>query len=331
MFVAVHSTQRPSGCLHAGAAGEVQFASVVQPSVHACVTVLHLPFRPPHCESFTHSTHMDPGTKQTGFPPLHAVQLAALHSTHVPEKLPTVRHAGLASVGHVYVAFDARSPVQPTHVPAALQIGVLPEHCASLVHWTHVWVVAWQAGVAPLQSSRLPVVHCTHLPTSGPDLTQAGAEGDVHWCGVPVSRSPSHGTHVPPEQIGVEPEQWLFDRHSTHVLLVRLHFGTVPPHCPSDRHATQRCDAVLQCGVGSVQFVSSLQPVVHVWESVLQIAFVPVHCASLVHSTHVLVPVSHAGRAAGQCEVFVALHVTHEPPTQAGLSLERHANVALLP
>jgi hypothetical protein len=41
-------------------------------------------------------------------------------------------------------------PTHATHWPAGEQNGVRPLHCASMVHWTHLWVVVLQVWV-PVQ------------------------------------------------------------------------------------------------------------------------------------------------------------------------------------
>jgi hypothetical protein len=329
VFVAVHWTQKPSGSLHAGSGAE-QFASLVQPTVQTWVTVLHLPFAPVHCESFTHSTQVDVATSQTGVPSVHAVAFVASHCTQLPAKLPEPRHAGLATVGHVALPFAPRSPSHATQVPAALQIGLLPEHCALLEHCTHMCVVELHAGVAPLHSSRSVLVQGTHLPASAPAFTHAGLAADAHAWAVPELRSPSHATQLPPEQIGVAPEQLLLSRHWTHALVVRLHLGAPPLHCASERQATQTLVAVLQCAVGSAQFASSVQPSVHVCAAVLHTPLAPVQSVLLLHWTHWFVVVLQAGSPPGQADVFVALHATQAPATQAGMSLCLQANVAPL-
>jgi len=45
--------------------------------------------------------------------------------------------------------------LQATQVPAPLQIGVVPEHCVLVVHWTHICVVGLQAGTAELKGTVL--------------------------------------------------------------------------------------------------------------------------------------------------------------------------------
>src|SRR6185369_958443 len=100
------------------------------------------------------------------------------------------------------------SPSQAMQVPAALQIGVLPEHSALDAHCTQVWLVSLHAAVGAMQSTWSSVVHCTHLPASTPTVTQAGFVVSLHALGEPEPRLPSHATHAPPAlQIGVFPPQ----------------------------------------------------------------------------------------------------------------------------
>jgi hypothetical protein len=159
--------------LHAGAP-VVQLASVVQPSVHVCFVVSHTPFGPVHSELVVHCTHWLDARSQTGVPPVQAVAFDAEHCTHLPAFATPMTHAGAAAVAHAAVAPDPRSPLHGTHVPAALQIGVVPEHSAFDAHCTQVWLVSLQAGFAPTQSTLSAFVHSTHLPVSAPSPTHAG-------------------------------------------------------------------------------------------------------------------------------------------------------------
>lgn len=136
---AMHSTQMPSGNLQTGSdAG--QFALEVQPTVHSCCVTLHLPFRPEQFASELHSTQTSASlvTLQTGLPGVHAETFDARHSTHSPVLAPVLTQAGLACVEQAPAVPAPRSPSHATHVPAALQIGVAPEHCALVAHCTQV-------------------------------------------------------------------------------------------------------------------------------------------------------------------------------------------------
>jgi hypothetical protein len=136
VFVAVHCTQKFSGVLQAGAA-IVQFASVVQPSVQMFFCVLQIPFGPVHCAFVTHCTHSFATTLQTGSADVQADRFGAEHSTQLPDFAPTVRHAGLSALVHAAGVPEPRSPLHAMQVPAALQMGVLPEHCELFAHCTH--------------------------------------------------------------------------------------------------------------------------------------------------------------------------------------------------
>jgi hypothetical protein len=100
MFVIVHCTQMSSGVLQAGAA-LVQFASLVQPSVHVCAVVLQTPFVPVQSMLTLHWTHVSTFvsavTSQTGVAPVHAILFVASHCAHAPAFVPAVRHAGSAA------------------------------------------------------------------------------------------------------------------------------------------------------------------------------------------------------------------------------------------
>ena len=191
---------------------------------------MHTPFGPVHCVSSLHWTHVLSGTSQTGVPALHAETFVAEHCVHVPAFAPAVTHAGAAAVEQAAVAPEPRSPLHPMQVPAALQVGVAPEHSALEPHCTQEWLVSLQTGVAPVQSTLSVLVHCTHVPAPAPAVTQAGAVVDEHACGVPELRSPSHATQTPAEQIGVVPEHAASVRHATHVFVVVLQVGVAPPH-----------------------------------------------------------------------------------------------------
>jgi hypothetical protein len=69
---------------------------------------------------------------------VQADEFVAEHSTHDPELVPFVRHAGSLTVVQAAVVPEPRSPSHGTHVPAELQIGVAPEHWAFVVHSTHL-------------------------------------------------------------------------------------------------------------------------------------------------------------------------------------------------
>jgi hypothetical protein len=142
------TTQKPAGSLQTGSP-LVQFASVVQPSVQVLVFVLHTPFGPVHCVLFTHWTHSLAAVSQTGVEPVHAELSEAEHSTHWPDLVPDVMHAGSTAVKHAWLAPEPRLPLQFTHRPfGTSQTGLAPEHCAFVVHSTQVLVFGLHA-VAP--------------------------------------------------------------------------------------------------------------------------------------------------------------------------------------
>jgi hypothetical protein len=141
----------------------VQFASLVQPSVQVLVVVLQTPFTPVHWALLVHWTQSLLGTSHTGVLSLHAAEFESEHSTQAPELEPVVRHAGAVTVGQAALAAVPWSPLHATHVPDPLQIGVRPEHCALLLHWTHVKLVVLHAGVVvPWHCVVFVLVHWTH-------------------------------------------------------------------------------------------------------------------------------------------------------------------------
>lgn len=95
---------------------------------------MHTPFGPVHCVLSLHWTHLLSGTSQTGVPAVHAVPFVAVHCVHVPAFAPALTHAGAAVVAQAAVAAEPKSPLHAMQVPAALQIGVVPEHSALEPH-----------------------------------------------------------------------------------------------------------------------------------------------------------------------------------------------------
>jgi hypothetical protein len=208
---------------------------------------------------------------------------------------------------------EPRSPSHATHVPAALQIGVVPEHCAFVVHCTHVWVVSLHAGFGGTQRIGSAVVHCTQLPVSAPALTHAGFVVVGHASPAPEPLSPLHGTHLPVSQTGVVPEHCELLLQATHWFVVVLQNGVAPPQSPSPKHCTHCMVASLQRGVGTEQFASVAHPAVHVLLTGSQMPSGPKQSGLVRHWTHRFVDVLHTGSAAGQAVWFVALHSTHAP------------------
>jgi hypothetical protein len=206
-------------------------------------------------------------------------------------------------------------------VPAALQIGVVPEHCAFVVHCTHVWLVSLHAGFGGMQRTGSAVVHCTHLPMSGPAFTHAGFAIVGHASLAPEPLSPLQGTHAPESQTGVAPEHCELLMQPTHWFVVVLQNGVAPPQSPSAKHCTHCMVATLQRGVGTVQLSSVAQPAVHVLLAVSQMPSAPWQSGFVRHWTHRFVDVLHTGFAAGHAVMFVALHSTQAPvPMHAGSS-----------
>jgi hypothetical protein len=76
------------------------------------------------------------------------------------------------SLHHCEEALQSASVLQPgMQVPVVvLQIGVVPEHWAEVVHWTQVLVVMLQMGVAPEHCAS--ITHCSQRPMLGPEVAQ---------------------------------------------------------------------------------------------------------------------------------------------------------------
>ena len=98
-----------------------------------------------------------------------------------------------------------------------LQTGVVPPHCASDTHGTHVPVPVKQTGVAPPHADALVAEHSPHAP----DPWQAGVAP-------PHSPSPAQARQA---------------------CVVVLQTGVVPLHCAFDTHGTHVADGVKQTGV----------------------------------------------------------------------------------
>jgi hypothetical protein len=230
---AVQATQRPSGSSQTGCEPE-QFASLVQPTVHVCEVVLHRPFAPVHWVLSRQATQTWAVSSQTGAAPTHSVGSAVVHWTQRPASAPVLTQAGALVARHAAGEPVPRSPSQATQLPAALQIGVAPEHCALELHWTHLFVVALHAGLGETHASVSAAVHSTHMPAPGPVVRQAGAVGWVQAWIAFEPRLPLQPTQTPLWQNGV-----------------------VPEHCASMMHSTQVWVAPLQTGVGWLQVVKS--------------------------------------------------------------------------
>ena len=91
-----------------------------------CVAVLHTGVVPLHCAFDTHGTQVAVATSQAGVAPLQRVLFVAEQMPHAPLDW----HAGVAPP-------QSLSPPQARQVcVAALQIGVVPPHCAFDTHGT---------------------------------------------------------------------------------------------------------------------------------------------------------------------------------------------------
>ena len=101
-------------------------------------------------------------------------------------------------------------------------------------------------------------------------------------------------------QMGVLPEQLVFVRHCTHLLLVVLQSAVVPVHWVLFEavHWTQAPLAAQAERAGSLKALQSPSPV-QAWHLLLlpQTGVAPLQLAAEVHWTQVLVAVSHTGVA----------------------------------
>lgn len=70
--------------------------------------------------------------------------------------------------------------MQAVHAPPA-HIGVAAGQVAPVKHWTHLFVVASQSGVAPEQVELS--THCTHAPVVA-HAARDGSARVVHWADV---------------------------------------------------------------------------------------------------------------------------------------------------
>lgn len=238
-------------------------------------------------------------------------------------------HAGKAAVAQAALAPEPRSPLQGTQVPAALQIGLAPEHCAFETHSTHVLVTGSQALVGATQLPLLVGEHGAQLPAFGPLVRHAGRSAVRHAWVAPLPKSPLQGTHVPPSQLGFEAGHWPSVTHSTQVFVVVLHCGLAPPQSLKSRHSTHVAAVTLQRGVGDVQFASEAQPGPQVFVERLQRPLAPAHSPFERHWTQSWVASLQTGSPGVHAVTLVpnapSLHSKHEPETQAGRSAPGHA------
>jgi hypothetical protein len=158
-----------------------------------------------------------------------------------------------ASVVH-RVQDPAAAPVPMMHAGSA---AFLVMHCASLAQAAHAWVATLQMGVVPEQLAS--VVHMTHEPAPAPvPVMHAGAVVLlVRHC---ASLAQAAQTCVEVLQMGVVPVQLASTVHWTHVPAPApvpvMHTGAVVllvMHCASVAQVVQTCVEVLQMGVAPGQ------------------------------------------------------------------------------
>lgn len=162
-----------------------------------------------------------------------------------------------------------------------LQMGVLPEHVPSSVHWTQAPVAEHAGRVASVAAH---------------------------------SAAPAHATQAcfDDEQIGVFPEQLPLPRHCTHRLAFVSHKGVSPEQVELSMHSTHWpwLAQAGRPGLASLHSAPLLQPaqecvlVLQMGEALEQVPLVR-------HSTHVPVAVLHTGVLPEQVDASV--HWTHAP------------------
>jgi hypothetical protein len=130
--------------LHTGV-GALHWLSFVHPVVHVLLVVLHLLLGVTvHWESSTHPTHWFVVVLQTGVGPEQF--WFVVQGTQLPAPGPVRTHAGRPGV------VQSELLVHGTHMPEALQTGVLPEQSLFVPHSTHLCVVSLHTGVEPVHS-----------------------------------------------------------------------------------------------------------------------------------------------------------------------------------
>ena len=202
---------------------------------------------------------------------------------------------------------------------AGLQIGAEPGHSELFVQsCPHVWVVVLQIGLSGVQFELS--THLTHVFVVG---SQMGADGghcvlSAHVA-VQVFETGSH--------TGASPGQSAPVVQPTHVFVPTSQTGVGATHAVLfvAVHWTQMPSGSLHAGAALVQFASLVHPCVHWWVVVLQTPFVPEHCVSSTHTTHLFATVSQTGVAPVHAVAFVASHSTQLPDFAPE---ERHAGSA---
>ncbi len=142
---------------------------------------------------------------QTGVAPVQSTLSVLVHWTHLPRsgEPAAVMQAGAVSDEHALGVPEPRLPSHATHLPAE-QIGVAPEHAASVRQATHVFVVVLHVGVAP--------PHCV--------LSR-------HWTQLIDTRL----------HFGVRPEQFAsLEQPAVQVLVARLQMPSAPVQSPFAMH-----------------------------------------------------------------------------------------------
>ncbi|MFL5303689.1 MAG: hypothetical protein ACJ8F1_00675 [Polyangia bacterium] len=215
-----------------------------------------------------HATQLPVAAKQIGVAPVHWDVLVAEHCPHAPEAW----QAGVAPP-HSVSATHARQVCV-----AVLQTGRFPPHSALLMQLTQVPVGTSQAGVVPVH---LLVLVAEQMPQA-PEAWQAGVAP-------PQSTSPPQPRQVcvPPSQTGVVPLQSALARQRTHLPAPVSHSGVAPvhwvllltehcPHAPDDS----------QAGVAPPHSLSPEQAR-QVWKAKSQTGDPPLQSASAVQRTQV--------------------------------------------
>ena len=219
-----------------------------------------------------------------------------------------------------------------------MQTGVVPPHLVTFVaeHCPHD-PVAWQAGVAPPQSTSpahgrhvcVAVLHTGVAPPQFPFETQLTQvrEATSHTEVAPPQRLAFVAEHCPqaPEgsHAGLAPLQSTSPAHARHTCVAVLQTGVAPPHWASGRIEAQVPDAALQIGVAPVHSVLlEAEQTPHAPDG-SHAGLAPLQSTSPVHARHTPVAALQIGFVPPHALAFVAEHCPHAP-------VGSHAGVAPL-
>jgi hypothetical protein len=162
----VHSPASGPEVWQAGV-GAAQSASLVQ-GPHVSVVVLQIGDMPEQSELIKQPTHASLAGLHMGVGSLQS--LFDKQATQAPASGPEVAQSGVSGKPAQSV-FEVHGPQT---LVVRLQMGVVPEQFALLVHPTQVPVASSHAGVGPVHCVVSVDEHSVHSPSSGPLSWQAG-------------------------------------------------------------------------------------------------------------------------------------------------------------